>query len=221
MNARLSPLALAIQNRDPKAARQALERDAGQATELLAGGISPLLFALYNGAKEIAELLRAFREPNVFEAAALDDAYRVAVCILATPADLAAYSPDGWTPLHLAAFFGARNAALTLIGLGASLQAISENPMQNTPLHAGIAGAGGESLAPLLMALGANPQTVGGSGVTALHLAATRGFEGLCRLLLARGADRLAKTADGKTAAELARERGHLATAAALELIPG
>lgn len=214
----VSPLMLAIQNRDLAAAKAALERDATQATTAIPGGLSPLMFALYNGAREIADLLRGFAEPTVFEAAALDDARRVAACVLADPAVRDAYSPDGWTPLHLAAFFGARNAALVLIGLGAPLTAISQNPMQNTPLHAGIAGAGGEQLAPLLMALGSDTDHVGGSGVTALHLAASRGFESLCRLLLARGADRAARTEDGKTAADLARERGHLPTAAALEL---
>jgi uncharacterized protein len=59
---------------------------------------------------------------------------------------------------------------------------------------------------------------VGGSGVNALHLAASRGFEPLSRLLLARGVDRLARTEDGKTASEIARERGHLGIAAMLEL---
>jgi uncharacterized protein len=79
-------------------------------------------------------------------------------------------------------------------------------------------GAAGESLAPLLIALGADVHHVGGSGVNALHLAASRGFEPLSRLLLARGVDRLARTEDGKTAAEIARERGHLGVAAMLEL---
>lgn len=212
------PLMLAIQNRDLAAARAALERDAGQATEALPGGISPLMFSLYNGAPEIAALLKSFREPDVFESAALNEPRLLAQQLLAKPELLASKSADGWTPLHLAAFFGARDAALLLIALGASQTATSDNPMQNTPLHAAIAGAGGESLAPLLLALGADPLTIGGSGISALHLAASRGFEGLCRLLLARGADRNGKTEDGKTAAELARERGHLATAAALEL---
>lgn len=212
------PLMLAIQNRDLAAAKAALERDASQATEAIPGGISPLLFALYNGAKDIADLLSGFAEPNLFEAAALDDGRRVAAHLVADPQAIASYSPDGWTPLHLAAFFGARNSLLVLVGMGAPLEAISQNPMQNTPLHAGIAGAGGEQLAPLLMALGASPHYVGGSGITALHLAASRGFEALCRLLLARGADRAARTEDGKIAADLARDRGHLPTAAALEL---
>lgn len=213
-----SPLMLAIQNRDTAAAKAALERDAAQATTALPGGISPLMFALYNGAAEIAALLKAFREPDAFEAAALNDAQRLASLVLANPALLTTHSVDGWTPLHLAAFFGSRDAALVLIGLGAPMDLASTNPMQNTALHAGIAGAGGETLAPLFLALGADPLVVGGSGVAALHLAASRGFESLCRLLLARGADRHAKTEDDKTAAEIARERGHLATAAALEL---
>ena len=215
----VSPLMLAIQNRDAEAAKAALERDASQATTALPGGISPLMFALYNGAPEIAALLKVFREPDVFEAASLNEPMALAKLLIANPVLMNSHSVDGWTPLHLAGFFGARDTALVLIGLGAPLAANSTNPMQNTPLHAAIAGAGGESLAPLLLALGSDPLYVGGSGVSALHLAASRGFEALCRLLIARGADRLAKTEDGKTAAEIARERGHLATAAAIELV--
>jgi uncharacterized protein len=214
----VSPLMLAIQNRDLAAAKAALERDAAQATTALPGGLSPLLFALYNGAAEIAGLLRGFRTPDVFECAALDDAPAVARLVLHDPTLRVQHSVDGWTPLHLAAFFGSRDAALVLVALGAPLEARSENPMKNTPLHAAIAGAGGEQLAPLLLALGADPLVVGGSGVDALHLAASRGFEALCRLLIARGANRANKTEDGKTAADIARERGHLATAAAIDL---
>lgn len=212
------PLVLAIQNRDLAAAKAALERDAAQATAALPGGISPLLFALYNGARDIAGLLKGFRAPDMFEASAINDPRRVAELAVADAGLLQAYSPDGWTPLHLAAFFGARESAFVLLGLGAPLDAISRNPMVNTPMHAAIAGAAGESLAPLLVSFGANVNHVGGSGVMALHLAASRGFEALCKLLLNRGAERLAKTEEGKTAADIARERGHLPTAAMLEL---
>lgn len=214
----VSPLLHAIQSRDLAAAMAALERDASQATTEIPGGLSPLMFALYNGAHDIAGLLRGFRPLNVFEAASFGDARRVAELVIADAHLLKTFSPDGWTALHLAAFFGSRDAVLTLIGLGAPLDEASQNPMNNTPMHAAIAGAAGEGLAPLMIALGADAKHVGGSGVTALHLAASRGFEALCKLLLNRGADRLAKTEDGKSAAELARDRGHLATAAMLEL---
>ncbi len=214
----VSPLMHAIQDRDLDAAKAALERDASQATTDLPGGLSPLMFALYNGAHDIATLLREFRPLSLFEAASYGDALRVAELLVADKTQIAAYSPDGWTPLHLAAFFGQRDTALVLVALGAPLDALSQNPMQNTPMHAAIAGALGESLAPLLIGFGADVHHVGGSGVTALHLAASRGFEGLCKLLLARGVDRHLRTEDNKTAAEIARDRSHLATAALLEL---
>jgi ankyrin repeat protein len=214
----IPPLMHAIQNRDLTAAKAALERDTSQATTALPGGISPLMFALYNGARDIAEFLGGFRETDIFEAVAMGEARRVAELLVAQPELIKTCSPDGWTPLHLAAFFGQRDALLVLIGLGADLEAISRNPMSNTPMHAAIAGAAGESLAPLLVGFGANVHHAGGSDVTALHLAASRGFEALCKLLLNRGADPLAKTDERKTAADIARERGHLATAALLEL---
>src|SRR3546814_35708 len=123
------PLMLAIQNRDLVAAQAALERDASQATDPLPGGLSPLLFALYNGAPDIAAVLAGFRPLDLFEAAASDDARRVAELVFADPAALQSYSVDGWTPLHLAAFLGAKHATLVLIGLGASLDAKSTNPI--------------------------------------------------------------------------------------------
>lgn len=212
------PLMLAIQQRDLAAAQAALERDASQATDALPGGLSPLMFALYNGALEIAELLRNFRPLDVFEAAAINDARRVAELVAAEPELAKSYSIDGWTPLHLAAFLGSRDACFVLMGLGAPLDAVSENPMSNTPMHAAIAGPAGEALAPLLIGFGADVHHVGGSGVTALHLAASRGFDGLAKLLLARGVNLAARTEDHKTAIDIARERGHLGTAAILEL---
>jgi ankyrin repeat protein len=212
------PLIQAIQNRDLAAARTALAADELDATEPLAGGLSPLLFALYHGARDIAELLSGFRPPDVFEAAALDAAHPLAQRIGADPALLDAYSVDGWTALHLAAFFGARNALLVLVGLGAQLEARSKNPMMNTPLHAAVSGAAAETLAPLLIALGADVRAVGGTRITALHLAAARGYAPLCKLLIARGAPRDVVTDDGKTAADLARDRNHAALAAMLDL---
>ncbi len=211
------PLMHAIQNRDTQAARAALARDASQATDPLPGGLSPLMFALYNGAQEIAELLRAYRPLSLHEAVALDDTPAVARHVLDAPDAIRRHSVDGWTPLHLAAFFGQRDALLVLIGLGAPIDSISENPMQNTPMHAAIAGPAGEQMAPLLIGFGADVHHVGGSGITALHLAATRGFNGLTRLLMARGVDRSLKTEDDKTAADLARERGHLDVAQLLD----
>lgn len=213
----IPPLHLAIQSRDFDAARDALERDAEQALQPLPGGLSPLLFALYSGAHDIANLLRQFREPDLFEAAALDDAEAVARLLLASPSAVLGYSPDGWTALHLAAFMGARHALFVLLGLGAPLDVAAQNPSANTPLHAAIAGADGERSAPLLIALGADVGALGADGVSTLHLAAARGFDALCRVLIARGVDRSLRTSEGHSAADLARARGHAALAAWLD----
>lgn len=211
------PLMLAIQNRDLKAALDAIERDPSQALDPLPGGLSPLMFALYNGAREIVDVLRQTRAPDLFEATALGEADAVARQVVADPDAVARYSVDGWTPLHLAAFFGQRDPLLVLVGLGAAIDAVSDNPMQNTPMHAAIAGPAGEQMAPLLIGFGADVHHIGGSGITALHLAASRGFAGLVRLLLARGVDRALRSEDGQTAADIARERGHLDTVHLLE----
>src|SRR3546814_6640643 len=91
---------LAIQNRDRVAAQAALERDASQATDPLPGGLSPLLFALYNGAPDIAAVLAGFRPLDLFEAAASDDARRVAELVFADPAALQSRSEEHTSELQ-------------------------------------------------------------------------------------------------------------------------
>ena len=49
------------------------------------------------------------------------------------------FSADGWTPLHLAAFFGSRMRHV-LLNTGAKVNERSTNPMQNMPLHAAASG---------------------------------------------------------------------------------
>src|SRR5262249_57913846 len=95
--------------------------------------------ALYRGHHDIVDLLiESGAEIDAFAAAAtgrLDDLRRTA-----TDQTLNAYSYDGWTPLHLAAFFGRLEAARLLIALGADGHAVSRNSLTNTPLHAAAAG---------------------------------------------------------------------------------
>ena len=69
--------------------------------------------------------------------------------------DLNAFAYDGWTPLHLAAFFGHLDAARALIDAGADIDAFSRNGLTNTPLHAATAGRHGD-VALLLVEHGAD-----------------------------------------------------------------
>src|SRR2546423_7839364 len=67
--------------------------------------VSAVLTAIYQGQSEIADFLSSIADLDVFEAAASGRADRLSKLIAADP-DLIRQSTDGWTPLHLAAFFG-------------------------------------------------------------------------------------------------------------------
>jgi hypothetical protein len=90
--------------------------------------LSPILDALYGGDRDEAERLRAeAAELDVLEAAALGDVERVRA-ILEEDADAArAWSSDGFTALHYAAYFDGPEAARVLIEHGADLEAVSTN----------------------------------------------------------------------------------------------
>lgn len=180
-------------------------------------GDSALLLAAYGRRQDIVALrLRKGAQRNIFEAAAVGDKERVAWWLQTEPHLLNSYSHDGWTPLHLAAFFGHQEAAQLLLSRGASLEARSKSNFAsaNTPLHAAAAN-GSTEVVGLLLAAGADVNAVDGAGYTPLHIAAHAGNTTLVELLLSRGADVGAKKGD-ETPLALAAKQGHDATAALL-----
>ena len=68
------------------------------------------------------------------------DTARIEELLAANRSLVSTLSTDGWTPLHLAAFFGKTDAARLLLNKGAPVNARSTNAMQNMPLHAAAAG---------------------------------------------------------------------------------
>lgn len=126
--------------------------------------------ALYRGQHQVVStLVELGVEIDVFAAAATGNlaALRQA---LAQPGALDAYAYDGWTPLHLAAFFGQRDAARLLLDAGANLHAVSRNSLQNTPLHAATAGRH-TGIALMLIDRGASAELRDGGGFTARQIA--------------------------------------------------
>ncbi len=139
-------------------------------------GETPLLAALYHRSGETTAWLGTQRwSRTIFEAAALDDAPRLAEILASDPRATDTYSADGWTPLHLAAFFGAERAANVLLSHGADHRRIARNAMANTPLHAAVA-AKRLALVELLLAAGADPR-LECEGYTPLAIAEMGGFE--------------------------------------------
>lgn len=208
----------AIGRGEVEVVHRALEED----RELLRArseGLTPLFRALFAGRQEVVELLVDRGAPvDGWEAAALGSVARIEAVFGATPEPgrLNATGDHGWTPLHLAAFMGRREAVDWLLDRGADPAARSGNYMANTPLHAALAGRGEPGVVRALLDGGADPAAGAAGGVTPLHLAASRGDAGAVDLLVERGASPEAMD-DGRMPSVLARERGYPELAERLE----
>jgi len=207
----------AIDARDEAAALAAVRAAPHQATARHPGtGVTPVLYALYHGQVALAHQLAGTGDGlDLAEAAALDHTDRVAA-LLDGGAAPDGRTPDGYTPLHLAAFFGAPGATALLLRRGADVHAVADNEMRVQALHSAAAGRHLE-VARLLLAAGADPGARQRHGYAALHSAAASGQDDLVQALLAAGADAAAATDDGRTAAQLARAGGHDALADRLD----
>lgn len=164
----------------------------------LPNGESPLMAALYRGHGEVVDAIAdAVPELDVFVAAALGRTHDLEKR-LQEPDAVRQYAYDGWTPLHLAAFFGRLEAVRRLLDAAADCNAISKNSMSNTPLHAATAGGHAE-VAVLMIQRGADVHVRDSGGYTPLHIAAENGLVTVVEALLARGADPYAIDRENKT----------------------
>ena len=170
---------------------------------------SPVLEALYNGDRAGALEAAKDRELDVFEAAALGRSTRLAELLESDPALSESITEDGFTPLHLAAFFGAdRDTAVALLEAGADPDEVAPNGSGLRPINSAAA-AGNREVVAVLLDRGADVHAAQRGGYTALHSAAARGDLELIELLLDAGADPALESDDGETAAAIALERGH------------
>jgi ankyrin repeat protein len=179
--------------------------------------LSELLEAVYRGDEErVAEILAGAPELDIFEAAAVGRADRVEQLLDVEPGLVSAWTADGFTPLHLAAFFRRPETARLLVERGALVDVVARNEqLQVTPLQSAAA-AREEETAALLLERGADPNTRQRGGFTSLHAAAQHGDEPFVALLLAHGADPTLAADDDRTAADFARDGGHAELAARL-----
>ena len=182
----------------------------------MSGELSELMQALYVGDRERAdELLAAGSELDGFEAAAFGRVERLREVLDAQPDLASAFSPDGFTALHFAAFFGHPPVAKLLLERGADPRARARNQMQVEPLHSAAAASPTE-LARMLLDAGADPNAPQEGGFAPIHAAAQNGDADLAELLLEHGADPALAADNGRTAADFAGEAGHEALAGRL-----
>jgi ankyrin repeat protein len=197
---------IAITANDKEAVAALIAADPAVAHAHNAGGISALMQARYENRTEIVDLLRkAAGELDIFEAAALGDVARLNR-LLANDGELVkASSADGFTPLHLACFFGQLEAAETLVQRGADTNAVS--PSRIAVIHSAAASRNA-ALLKLVLRGGAIPNLQQQRGYTALHEAAMHNSVDRAQALLDAGADPAIKTDEGQTAADMAAQNG-------------
>jgi RNA polymerase sigma factor (sigma-70 family) len=178
-------------------------------------GNTALIIAVNSGHEALADLLfDAGVEPALHEAAAIGDTARVRVAIDQHANQLDTDSPEGFTPLALAAHFGHLEVMRVLIDRGADVNRVATHRIGVTPLHAALFGRQ-VAAALLLVERGADVTLArGGSGLTragwtALHYAAGMGFSTLVQPLLDRGADPSRPDEERKTPLDVAIEANH------------
>ena len=189
-----------------------LEEDAALVDARNEAGDSAILLAIYYGHQDAAQILLSKGAAlNIWEAAAVGNAARVAEHLNADRALVHAVSHDGFTPLQLAVFFGHTEAVQLLLAKGANPNVISQNQTfaRGVPILQSAVVRGKIDIVETLLAHGADVNIRNTEGMTALHAAAFNGNVEIVRLLLANGADTKVKTNDGETAREIAEKKGN------------
>jgi uncharacterized protein len=199
----------AIEKDDPRSLKSILSKEPALAEAQNEQGISAVLYARYrSNEKAVEALLAAKPSLSLFEASAVGDVRRMKELLETNRSLVESYTPDGFTALHLASFFGQPEAASFLLEHDAPVNAVSNNEMTVTPLHSAVA-ANDEKISRLLVENNADINGRQEQGYTPLHEAAQNGNESIARMLLENGADSGAKLEDGKTPGQLAKAHKH------------
>jgi uncharacterized protein len=168
---------------------------------------SELLDALYQGDRDAVDAkIAESPELTIFEAAAVGQRARVHQLLLLEPGFVDQWSPDGFTALHLAAFFGHEEIARELLARGAEVNPVSRNALGVQPINSAAAG-GHTGIVRILLDHGADPNAPLEGGFTPIHAAAQNGNDELYALLVERGAEESAATEDGRTVADFRQQQ--------------
>lgn len=188
-----SALESAIQQNDIVQVQALLVQDPTLVNARAANGISMVMLAQYYGRAEIVALLVQHNaQIDLYDASAIGDAERAAGWLAMQPQLANTFSPDGFTPLGLAAFFGHLEIVNILLMYHADPHIASNNPLRVTPLHSAVAG-NHYAVAAKLIEAGANVNAIQADGFTPLMGAAQNGNLQMVELLLAHGADKNAR----------------------------
>ena len=209
-------LFVAVTAGDVATVRTLLREDPSLASARDGSGLPVVLLALFHQQREVADaLLDAEPELGPLEAAATGRADRLSALLDADPEALNARTPEGFTPLGLAAFLGGPEVVRVLLERGADANDDADNQFGVRPVNAAAAAHDHETMR-LLLDAGADPDARQQAGFTPLHSAAHTDDVEMARLLLDHGADPTLATDDGRDAARIAADDGSAGVAALL-----
>ena len=193
---------------DVGAAEAALDADPALATARHASGASLLAWCWYVGRPEAAPIVRGqLAALDPYDAIIADEIETVREH-LARDWDGNALSPDGFTPLGLAAFFSRPAIFDLLLPITRDVNERAQNRQQVAAIHAAASSRSPAMIEKLLRA-GATPDLEQQEGFTALQAAAMHGDALSAGVLVLFGADPRRRNAKGETAIDLARAGGH------------
>jgi ankyrin repeat protein len=206
-----------LQAGDIEGLRRLLDGNPSAADAKDASGVSLLMHTIYRGHRDLAEVIGGKKRAlDIFEAASLGRIEQLNES-LSDAGSQNSYSPDGFTALHFASYFGQPEAAKILLENGAKVDAVANNPTRVMPLHSA-ASARNLAAARLLLEHGAPVDARQQAGWVPIHAAAQNGDGEMLDLLLKHGANAEIANDEGKTAAMVARAKGHTQIAAMLEM---
>jgi len=161
-----------------------------------------------NDPARVEALIAADPTLAIFAASMFGEVSQLEALLTANRSLVTAVSTDGWTPLHLAAFFGKLDSARLLLNKGAVVSTRSTNAMNNHPLHAASAG-GHLDIVKLLLEHGAAANAQQAGGWMALHAASQHGNVEMAKVLVANGADPSGRADNQQRPIDLALLKAH------------
>lgn len=198
----------AVRKGDVAKVEEMLRIDPARAAARDPDGVSAILLGTYYRQPRVVEaLLERGPKLDLYEASAVGNLARVKELVEEKPNLVNSYSPDGFMPLGLAAFFGHGAIVQFLLRRKAEVNLPSKNDLRLAPLHSAVAN-GDIAIVKLLLGRGADVNARQAGGYTPLHEAALQGRAEMVKLFLYKEADTAAESDEGKTALDLASERG-------------
>ena len=177
----------AIKAGDLAAVKELLARDPNVAKERTPEGLSCVAFAMYNGKRDIARLLADGRSDlDLYEACTVGTLEQVRSLIEKNASEVNSFSPDGFPPIALAAYFGHPEIVGFLIQAGADVNAQARNAMKVAAIHAAVSARDSRSV-EILLRNGADPNLEQQQGFTPMQAAVANGDQTIVQLLTANG----------------------------------